>query len=266
MGVNFDMIILYEHNEINICSKCCKRTILLTKGTDKMLLKDRKKDILDILYEKGRISVSELAKTLFVSEMTIRRDLSELEKKGVLKRYRGGAVLTAMNGDMPISQRFFVDENEKKELGRQAVKFLEDNLTIYIDSSSTCQYIIPYISRFKNITLITNSVNALLIASKSQIQCILIGGKYYGQDMCFIGSIAEQYAEQFNVDVAFFSSLGMSEDGIISDPDIEQTMIRKIVMNHSKKNIFLFEKSKLNKKYFYTLCYKNDVDEILISN
>lgn len=227
---------------------------------------DRKKDILDILYEKGRVSVSELSKTLFVSEMTIRRDLSDLERKGVLRRYRGGAVLAATDSDMPISRRFFVDEDEKIMLSKKAVSFLDNDLTVYIDSSSTCQYIIPYMSRFKNITIITNSVNALLIASKSKTPCILIGGTYYEQDMCFVGSIAEQYAKQFVVDIAFFSTLGLSEEGIISDSDIEQTMIRKIIMQNSKKNIFLFEKSKLNKKFFYILCNKNDADEIIISS
>lgn len=230
-----------------------------------MEYKDRKKDILDILYANGRVSVSKLAKTLFVSEMTIRRDLSEMEKDGVLRRYRGGAVLTAVSNKMPITQRFFVDESEKIYLSKKAISFLSDDLTIFIDSSSTCQYIIPYINRFKNITIITNSVNALLIASKSKIPCILIGGKYYSQDMCFVGSIAEQYANEFNVDIAFFSSLGLSEDGIISDTDIEQTMIRKIIMSHSKKNIFLFEKNKLNKIYSYTVCYKTDVNEVIIS-
>ena len=230
-----------------------------------MEFKDRKKDIIDILYANGRVSVTELARALFVSEMTIRRDLSELEKDGVLKRYRGGAVLTAASSEMPISQRFFVDETEKIYLSKKAISFLSDNLTIFIDSSSTCHYIIPYINRFKNITIITNSVNALLIASKSQIPCVLLGGKYYCQDMCFVGSIAEQYANEVNVDVAFFSSLGLSEEGIISDTDIEQTMIRKIIMSHSKKNIFLFEMSKLNITYLYTLCHKTDVDEVFIS-
>ena len=229
-----------------------------------MEFEDRKKDILDILYAKGRVTVSELAKTLFVSEMTIRRDLSELEKNGVLKRYRGGAVLTAMSSEMPISQRFFVGESEKISLAKKAIKFLADDITVFIDSSSTCQYIIPYMSRFKNIKLITNSVNALLIASKSQIPCILIGGNYCDKDMCFTGSIAERYAGQFNADVAFFSAMGMSFDGIISDPNIEQSMIRKIIIEHSKKNIFLFEENKLNKKYFYTICHKNDVDDVII--
>ncbi len=237
----------------------------MNKGIGKMDFKDRKKDILDILYADGRVSVSKLAKTLFVSEMTVRRDLSEMEKDGVIKRYRGGAVLTAVSSEMPISRRFFVDESEKIYLSKKAIEFLCDNLTVFIDSSSTCQYIIPYINRFKNITIVTNSVNALLIASKSQTPCILIGGRYYSQDMCFVGSIAEQYANEFNVDVAFFSSLGLSADGIISDNDIEQTMIRKIIMSHSKKNIFLFEKNKINKTYAYTVCNKTDVDEVFIS-
>ena len=230
-----------------------------------MEYKDRKKDIMDLLYANGRVSVSELAKTLFVSEMTVRRDLSEMEKDGVLKRYRGGAVLTAVSSEMPISQRFFVDESEKIYLSKKAIQFLSDDLTVFVDSSSTCQYIIPYFNIFKNITVVTNSVNALLIASKSQIPCILIGGRYYSQDMCFVGSIAEKNANDFNVDVAFFTCLGLSEDGMISDRDVEQMAIRRIVMSHSKKNIFLFEKNKLNKTYLYTLCHRDDVDEVIVS-
>ena len=230
-----------------------------------MKYKGRKKDIFDILYANGKVSVSKLANTLFVSEMTIRRDLIEMERDGAIKRYRGGAILNTVNNKMPIEQRFFVDEKEKIYLSKKAIGFLCDDLTIFIDSSSTCQYIIPYISRFKNINIITNSVKALLIASKFKISCVLIGGKYISYDMCFVGSIAEQYANSYNVDVAFFSSLGLSKDGIISDTDIEQTMIRKIIMTNSKKNIFLFEKAKVNKIYAYTVCYKSDVDEVIIS-
>lgn len=231
-----------------------------------MEAQSREKDILDILYEKDRISVAELAKTLFVSEMTVRRDLSALEKKGVIRRYRGGAVLTTVNSEMPISRRFFVDEDEKKDLGRQAAEFLCDNITVYLDSSSTCQYIIPYMNKFKNITLVTNSVNSLLCASKLQIPSILLGGKYYDRDMCFVGRMTEEQAMQLNVDIAFFSPLGISEDGMISDIDIEQTGVRKTVMKHAKKKIFMFEKNKLNKTYLYTLCHRDDADRILVSN
>ena len=226
----------------------------------------REKDILDILYERDRISVAELAKILFVSEMTVRRDLTSLEKKGVIKRYRGGAVLTTVSNEMPISRRFFVDEDEKKDLGIQAAEFLADSQTVYLDSSSTCQYIIPYMNKFKNITIVTTSVNSLLYAAKLQIPCILLGGKYYDRDMCLVGSITEQYADQFNVDIAFFSPLGISDDGIISDVDIEQTSVRRMIMKHAKRKVFLFERNKLSKTYPYTLTRKEEVDDILFSN
>lgn len=227
---------------------------------------DRRKDILDILCEKGRASVSEISRALYVSEMTIRRDLKEMENDGIIKRYRGGAVFCGVGSNSGISQRFFIDEGEKKILSKKATSYLHDDMTVYIDSSSTCQYIIPHIAFFKNITIVTNSLNAVKIASKLHIPCFLIGGKYYERDMCFIGSVAENYAAQFNVDIAFFSLMGISEDGIISDNDIEQVAIRKIIMKNSKKNIFLFENNKLNKKYFFTLCHKDDIDAVITTN
>lgn len=221
-------------------------------------------DIIKILNEKGRVSVSELSKILFVSEMTIRRDFIEMEKESIIKRYRGGAVLISDGVDMSISKRFFVNEESKKALSKEAASFISDNMTVYIDSSSTCQHIVTHIRNFKNITITTNSIKTLLMASKLSIRCILIGGEYYEKDMCFVGTVAEQYAKQFNFDIAFFSSMGLSQDGIISDMDINQAAIRKIIMANSEKNIFLFDKDKLNKKYMYTLCRKDETDKIII--
>ena len=84
--------------------------------------------------------------------------------------------------------------------------------------------------------------------------------------MCLVGSITEQYADQFNVDIAFFSPLGISDDGIISDVDIEQTSVRRMIMKHAKRKVFLFERNKLSKTYPYTLTRKEEVDDILFSN
>lgn len=228
-----------------------------------MELNNRQKDIMDLLYAKGRISVSELSRQLFVSEMTIRRDLSAMETDGLLKRYRGGAVPLSIDSEMPISRRFYVDESEKIALSKKAALYLHDHMVVFIDSSSTCHYIIPHIRRFHNMTIVTNSVNALRLAAKSHIPCILIGGHYHEKDMCFTGPIAEMSARQFNVDISFFSSLGLSEDGTISDSDIAQSSIRKIIIEHSAKSIFLFEQSKMNQKYVYTVSHRTEIDDII---
>lgn len=228
-----------------------------------MELNSRQQAILDILYETGKISVAKLAKKLYVAEMTIRRDLTAMEKGGFLKRYHGGAVLMANQREMPLSHRIMFDEKEKKALSKKCLEFLKDNMSIFIDSSSTCQYIIPHIATFKNMKIITNSVKALLTASSLHIPCVLIGGDYYEPDMCLIGSIAEQYVGELNVDLSFFTTAAYSEDGVISDFDEKQLYIRKIMLKNSKQSVFLCEKNKIGKKMLHTLCRSEDVTAIL---
>ena len=225
---------------------------------------NRKQEILDILYKKGRVSVKEFSKTLYVSEMTVRRDLAEMEKSGFLKRYRGGAILKADSREMPITERFLIDVNEKKLLSELCTPYLKDNITVYLDSSSTCLYIIPHLAKYKNITIVTNSVKALLNASSLHIPCILLGGEYYEQDMCLVGSLAEEYAKNINIDVAFMTTAAYSNDGVISDFDIRQTAMRKIIIKNSGKAIFLFEKNKIGKKLTYTLCRKDDKNVVIL--
>ena len=227
------------------------------------MINERQKEILGILYQKGRASVSALSKTLFVSEMTVRRDLIEMEKSGFLRRYRGGAMLKNNTGEMPIGERLLLDRKEKEEIAEKCTDFLSDSMTVFIDSSSTCQYIIPHFSRYKNITVVTNSVSALLTLGKMHVFSILIGGEYYEQDMCTVGSLAENYADKLNVDVAFYTTAAISHDGVISDFDLKQTMIRKCMMKNAGKNVFLFEREKFGKKHLYTLCTVEDVTAIL---
>lgn len=229
-------------------------------------MNERQKEILEILYNKGKASVKELSDTLFVTEMTVRRDLTEMERGGFLRRYRGGAVLKINVGEMPISERLLLDKQEKESLAQKCVEYLSDGITVFIDSSSTCQYILPYLSEYKNLTVVTNSVSALLTLGKLHVFSVLIGGEYYEQDMCTVGSLAEESVRRINVDVAFFTTAAISDDGVISDFDLKQTMIRKYVMKNATKNIFLFEKDKFGKKQLHTLCTAKDATAIITAD
>ena len=231
-----------------------------------MQLNSRQQEILNLLYEAGKLSVSKLASRLYVTEMTIRRDLVAMEKGGFLKRYHGGAILIPDQKEMPLSQRLMFDEDEKKALAKKCVPFLKGDMIVFIDSSSTCQYIIPYIATFKNMKIVTNSVKTLLTASNLHIPCILIGGNYYEPDMCLVGSMTEQYAKELNVDISFFSTAAYSEDGVISDFDENQLFVRKIVLENSKHSVFLCEQNKIGKKMLHTLCRKEDLTAVLTVN
>lgn len=229
-----------------------------------MEAQNRQKEILEMLHSKGKVSVGELSRTLFVSEMTVRRDLAEMERCGFLYRYRGGAFPRYSSGEMPISERLLLDKEEKEALAERCKEYLSDGATVFIDSSSTCQFIIPHVAERKDTKILTNSVKALLRASELHIPCLLIGGEYYEQDMCLVGSIAEASAKDFNVDIAFFTTAAYSaEDGVISDFDLGQTALRRVIMKNSKKNIFLFEKKKCHKKLLHTLCRADEAYAII---
>lgn len=109
----------------------------------------RHREIMRIIEKQGRATVKELSERLFVCEMTIRRDLAELEKCGLAERFRGGAACVIKNGSYPIKIRRHFLEAEKKELALRASVYIEDNSFVFIDSSSVCAYLVPHIGKKK---------------------------------------------------------------------------------------------------------------------
>lgn len=228
------------------------------------MLTERQYKIVEFMKKNKSASVRRLSKEFFVSEMTVRRDLTELERQGYLARYNGGAYYCENDDILPVEARKKLHSAEKQKLSVMAKKYLSDSITVYIDSSSTCMYIIPILSEYNDIKIVTNSIQSLMTAAKYHIPCIIAGGEYYEHDMCTVGSVTENFLENLNVDAAFFSSKGISDDGIISDDDLRQTAVRKTVMKNVKKVIFMFDSTKTHKKYLYTVCKSDAIDGVIM--
>ena len=195
-----------------------------------------------------RASVRALAAKFFVSEMTVRRDLKEMEKCNFVRRYNGGAVYGNEYDQLPIQSRILLHTDEKKILSQKVRKYLADSMTVYIDSSSTALYILHILAEYRDITIVTNSVRCVIEAAQYHIKCIMVGGEYYEADMCNVGGAAIDFLSKINVDVGFFSAAALSDDGVISDRDEQQTAVRMAVMKNCGKKIFAFDSSKQHKK------------------
>lgn len=237
----------------------------LTKSEENKMLSERQEKILLILKEKHRVSVAFLSKTLFVSEMTVRRDLKVLEASGYIERYNGGAVYKESEICLPLYCRDKLHNKEKKLLAECVKKYLADGMTVYIDSSSTCNYIVPLLSEYKSVKLVTNSVNSLLKAAEHQIKALLIGGEYNPLDMCNVGFKAVDFLQDINMDIGFFSSSGfLTDKGLVTDWDKEQTAVRKAALQNTAKKNFLFTSEKINKSQLYTVCNASEIDGIIM--
>lgn len=226
-----------------------------------MLTEERYDRILEILDEENYCTAESLSKRLFVSMPTIRRDLAELKRRNLIVRSHGGAKrLNSENTVSPLSFRKEVNMAVKKKLCRAAGELISDNDIIFIDASTTAFHIADHISPDKSVTVVTNSIPLMLYLSKKGIKTYSTGGLLQENSMCYAGSYAEEFVRGFNFDIAFFSSYGLNEKGIICDTSESETALRRAVLKQTQKSVFMCDKSKIFLSAPFNLTELNAVD------
>ena len=228
--------------------------------------KDREKQILEILLKQKKVSVKQLADMLFISEPSVRRDLASLEKQNLIKRMHGGAILEETmlsKNKIPFLIREYEQSSDKVLIAQKAIDLICDNDVIFMDASTSCYYLIPFLSSKRNITVVTNGVKALTKLAEYDINTISTGGTLVNSCLALVGEEAYKTIKTFNADIAFFSCRGLSEDGYLTDIAPEENNIRKHMMKNSKKSYLLCASEKFNKKYFHNLCHKDEIDGII---
>ena len=151
---------------------------------------DREKQILEILLKEKRVSVPELARALFISEPSVRRDLQSLEKQNLIKRVHGGAVLeeSALSKNrIPFLIREYEQRDAKALIAGKAINLISDNDVIFLDASTSCYYLIPYLASKRNLTVITNGVKALIKLAEYGINTISTGGALNNSCLALVG-------------------------------------------------------------------------------
>lgn len=229
-----------------------------------MFFNERCDTIIQILKEKNTATVHFLAKELFVSEPTVRRDLKNLELQGLIKRTFGGAVLCEyLNKEIPLSMREYENINAKDFIAKKAAKYICNGQVIFLDASSTASRIVKYLSPYSNLTVITNSPKTSMQLAKLNIRTFCTGGLLLENSIAYIGTHAQNFIKNFNADIFFFSSRAITADGIITDSSVEETDLRRTMLANSKKNIFLCTSDKVGRQFFYTLTHASNIDHII---
>lgn len=227
---------------------------------------ERYEKIMELLEHSSFATVEELSQKLYVSAPTIRRDLNELQKMGLVIRSHGGAMRrTSINAGQPVMIRSSANAGEKMRLSQAAAKLLYDDCVIFLDESSTTQHIIEYIPEYKNITVITNSLTLLVQLNKHEIPAYCIGGKLDTDNQSFIGSMAEEMVTRFNIDIMFFSTSGINEKSMIVDYCEGANDLRRRALPYAHKKVFLCDSTKFGKRAAYSLCPLGSVDTIIVN-
>ena len=229
-----------------------------------MELNNRQKQILQIVNATGQVRVSALSESLFFSEMTIRRDLHMMEKEGLLKRVHGGAVKNESDFQYPISYRIEINKEQKRNLASLSTKYLHDGQCIFFNSSSSLTYLLPYLQKYKDLTVITNSVYLLLHMAHMRITCFLTGGCYNEVEQSLSGRQAEEFLKGVYPDIAFLSCEALSDDGYVTDSDPDLAAIAGIAVKQSKRSILLMDPSKVGTISTYKICHTDQLTDVIL--
>lgn len=228
---------------------------------------ERQEEILKILNNYKSMSVDKLSKLLYVSPPTIRRDLTILENRGKVHRTHGGVVLRqTAESEIPLIFREDSNNKSKQIIAEKASKHITDGSVIFLDASSTAAHIIPFLKKFNDIIVITNSPKTSIKLGEKNIKNYCTGGLLLVHSIAYVGRETEKFISGINADIFFFSSRGYMEYGYITDSSAEESSVKKSMMENSEKVFYLCDNSKKNKKYVYNICKANEVTEIITEN
>ncbi|MBQ8996304.1 MAG: DeoR/GlpR transcriptional regulator [Oscillospiraceae bacterium] len=211
---------------------------------------DRFATIVELLRRDYYVKNSQLCELFGASDMTVRRDLDELERSGILKRVHGGAIdMKARNIiEVHVNDRVYENTLAKERIAKKAYSLISEGETLYIDCGSTCYTLARYLaSNPIAIHCITNSLNGAIELSKTKtVRTTIIGGELKGIAQCNYGPVAEAQIKACSADICFIACNAIDTSGNVMLLDISERASKRNAMNISKKKYLLCDSTKVS--------------------
>lgn len=229
-----------------------------------MLKEERHYFIINELKKNNIIQVSDIKDQLDVTEMTIRRDLKELEEKGVLKRIHGGAKSIDLLSTKEFSHNEKIKRNieEKKEIAKKISETIEDNETIFLGPGSTIELVSDFIGD-KNCKIVTNSLYLFNRLNNINYEnLILIGGSFRSNTGAFVGSFATNTVRNLRFKRAFIGVNGISGDKVFTYSE-DEGEIQKIALDNAQLRYIVSDHTKVGREDFFSFYNLDEVHAVI---
>ncbi|KXT78334.1 DeoR/GlpR family DNA-binding transcription regulator [Streptococcus sp. DD13] len=216
--------------------------------------------ILQELDKHGVVSVKSLKDMLGVTDMTVRRDLIELEEQDLLVRVHGGAHRKVKNSisEALRTEKHMVHMEEKQEIAQKCAQMVNDGDTIFIGSGTTTDYIGDFLNGQK-ISIVTNSLPIFeKLKDVANYDVILIGGRYRVKTQTFVGQFANRLLNDIKVNKAFIGTNGL-DGNTVSTANEEEGMGERIILDNAIEKYIVADHSKFDQYSFYSFY---DIDQL----
>ncbi|MBO4723208.1 MAG: DeoR/GlpR transcriptional regulator [Muribaculaceae bacterium] len=230
-----------------------------------MLKKKRQEQILDVLLKEEAISVTELAELLDVSQVTIRKDLTELEQANKLYRSHGKAIIiNPFTFNRSVNEKEKIAVEQKEAIGREAAKLIDKDDSIIIASGTTIHALARNIKPIHRLTVVSASLPASDILSQNENNDIIqLGGTVRHSSLSVVGHYSKQLLENCSFSKLFLGVDGIDFDFGFTTTDMREAELNQQMMQASQKVIVLADSTKFGRRGFAKIGNIDDIDLII---
>ncbi|NKQ57095.1 DeoR/GlpR transcriptional regulator [Amycolatopsis sp. K13G38] len=227
----------------------------------------RQQRITDYVVNKGSASAAELAELTGVSVMTVHRDLDELARRGLLRKFRGGVTAQPSTVFESNSEyRLNAHVEAKAAIAREALRLVEPGMSILLDDSTSALALAKLLHEVTPLTVATNYLRAIeLLKDVEDIRLICIGGDYSATHDSFLGMPCLEAIERITVDTTFVSTSAMNADMTFhQEPEI--VMVKRAMLASAQTRVLLMDSSKMPRTALHRLAPISDYNELIIDS
>lgn len=233
-----------------------------------MLAHQRQEEIVKEVNAKGSVLVKELSQKYNVTEDSIRKDLSALQKQGLLKKTYGGAVkIKDRMRDIYVSERLGKNIEQKQTLANKAYSTLQEGDMIFLENSTANIELARLIFEAKrNITVVTNMIEILMMATQSSYtKFVMVGGNLNPERDAFIGSVTNEQISKYHFDKSFVSTVAVDlATERVYNNDVEGALTKKTVVENSERCYLLLESKKLEIEGGYEFALMDQFTKVIL--
>lgn len=226
---------------------------------------ERRQDIVEQTNKIGKVEVAELAGKYQVSTVTIRNDLNSLDKKGLVVRSRGGAVINSrIAKELSVKEKHCEHLSVKQKLAAVATSLINDGESIILDSGTTTEEIAKQLHGHNNLVVMTNGLNiAAELAAIEETEVIITGGTLRKKSLSFYGRQAESSLMNLRFDKVFLGVDGIDENAGLTTHFEQEANLNRMMCDISKEVIAVTDSSKFNRNGFYIISSLDAIDTLL---
>ncbi|MEV6582704.1 DeoR/GlpR family DNA-binding transcription regulator [Streptomyces sp. NPDC051582] len=229
-----------------------------------MRSEERHQRLLTLARQQGRLEVAGVAADFGVAPETIRRDLSELERRGLVRRTHGGAYPVESAGfETNLAQRVTLHVESKRRIAAQGAKLLGGAETVFVDEGYTPQLLATLLPTDRPLTLVTASLSTAAAVADSPHTTLLLGGRVRARTLATVGSWACAMLSGFVIDLAYLGSNGISRDCGLTTPDPVVADVKAKALEVSRRRIFMGHHGKFGASSFCRFAEVSDFETIV---